>query len=160
MWRVFAVNIAFTIVWLTNLELVLKIIFVVLINLTLFLLTTIKTWKYHHLEEISLVTLITIHHVVFTNYELWIVIIHSGETEPKDHMPCHLYQDVASKGANNVASMILKTLSGTGIMREVKKEVNNIVFHFPSHPLSSIHLQIVHSWLGANWDYPPCLLQT
>ncbi len=56
--------------------------------------------------------------------------IHSGETEPKDHMHCHLYHEgIASKGANNVASLILKTLTEIGVMREEEKGGElNIVF--------------------------------
>ncbi len=51
--------------------------------------------------------------------------IHSGVTKPKDHMHCHVYHEgVDCKGANNVASLILKTFSDTNIMREWKKEGN------------------------------------
>ncbi len=45
--------------------------------------------------------------------------IHSGEKEPQDHMYCHVYhEDIASNRANNVASLILKTLTEICVMRE------------------------------------------
>ncbi len=51
--------------------------------------------------------------------------IQRGETEPKDHMLCHVYhKGVVSKGVNNIASLILKTLTETTITREGKKEIN------------------------------------
>ncbi len=43
--------------------------------------------------------------------------LYEGEPDPKDHMHCHVYNEgVASKGANNVASLILKTLSDANII--------------------------------------------
>ncbi len=44
--------------------------------------------------------------------------IHSEEAEPKDHMHCHVnHEGIASKGANNVASLILQILTEIGVMR-------------------------------------------
>ncbi len=54
----------------------------------------------------------------------------SGETDPKDHMHCHVcYEGVASKRANNVVSLILKTSTDANIICEnVKGGELNILF--------------------------------
>ncbi len=56
--------------------------------------------------------------------------IHSGEIDPNDHMHCHVYQEgIASKGPNNVASLILKTLADSNIIRDNEKRGElNIIF--------------------------------
>ena len=58
------------------------------------------------------------------------VYVHLGETVPKDHMYCHVYHEgIAAKGANNVASLILKTLTDSNIIRDNEKGGElNIVF--------------------------------
>ena len=43
----------------------------------------------------------------------------NGDSDLKDHLFCHVYHEgVASKGANNVSSLIIKTLRMMGIMRD------------------------------------------
>ena len=56
--------------------------------------------------------------------------LYEGEPDPKDCMHCHVYNEgVASKGANNVASLILKTLSDANIIQKNNKGGElNIVF--------------------------------
>ena len=54
----------------------------------------------------------------------------NGNGELKDHLFCHVYHEgVGAKGANNVCSLIIKTLRLLGIMKEddMGRELN-IVF--------------------------------
>ncbi len=56
--------------------------------------------------------------------------VHLGDTEPKDNMHCHVYHEgIAAKWANNVASLILKSLADAKIIQNNEKGVKlNIIF--------------------------------
>ncbi len=56
-------------------------------------------------------------------------VVDQDHENPREHMHCHIYHEgIAKKGANNVASLIMKTLQITGLLREEEcgKELNII----------------------------------
>ncbi len=73
--------------------------------------------------------------------------LHKSENDPKDHMHCHIYHEgVASKGANNVASLILKTLSDANIIckNDNGGEMNIVLDNRSGQNKNNTVLRLIH----------------
>ncbi len=73
----------------------------------------------------------------------------NGNNEMKDHLFCHVYHEgVGAKGANNVCSLIIKTLRLLGIMKEddMGRELNIVFDNFSGQNKNNTVLKLL-VWL-------------
>ncbi len=78
---------------------------------------------------------------------------HAGETDAKDHMHCYVYHEgIASKGASDVASFILKTLTDANIIHQNEKggELNIVFDNWSGQNKNNTVLRLICTLLS--WD--------